>query len=316
MRQIAGYLVLLLLVCAFSSCAPLADSEFEMATSRGYTKEIDEPSTRGQLTRVTPNNMDIAWNYTISPDGQALIFSGRSVGSRDKYELYKLNMNSSTPIKLTAGGVFDASDPSFTSDGKFIVYRTGNEIWKIRADGAGAKMRIQGSGLSDRDYYPEVSRQDRLVFVTYEPYPVDKFMIWSVGLQGEDLTQYREGNHPTWSPDGERISFSYDGNIWMMNSNGTELTQLTDSEADEDLPAFSNDGQIITYASNDKGDGTAGTNIDVWYMNIDGTSKTRLTELKSWDSYPIWNDGSIYFASGRAKDKKPATRIWKIKIRQ
>ena len=58
---------------------------------------------------------------------------------------------------------------------------------------------------------------------------------------------------PTWAPDGGRIAFESDrsGNwdIWVMNPDGTGLTNLTQSPEDELYPAWSPDGKKIAFTS-------------------------------------------------------------------
>ncbi len=48
---------------------------------------------------------------------------------------------------------------------------------------------------------------------------------------------------PTWSPDGTRIAFTSEGakddaGIYVMNSDGSGLTQLTDNPAPDGFPAW------------------------------------------------------------------------------
>ena len=217
-----------LVTILLSSCTTTGRRVLTKPKRSGFVTEMDEPSTRGKLARVSPPDMYIKWNYSISPDGRSVVFSGKQVGSGEPYQLYRLDIGSQTPVKITSGGVKNAWDPSFTTDGEYIVYRTGSEFWKIRKGGSGAKVRIQGSGLN-KDYYPTISSTDKVAFVTYDVLS-DKHLIWTIELDGSELTQFREGNMPAWSPDGSKIVFEYQGDIWMMNSDGTTLTQLTSTE--------------------------------------------------------------------------------------
>lgn len=300
----------------FVSCGGPKNIEalIEEAPASGFVPEIDEATTRGRLTRMTPPDLFVTRRFTVAPDGGSIVFSGKQVGSRsiEPYHLYRMDIGAKAVVKITSGGDSDAMDPSFTPDGEYIVYRTGTTFWKVHKDGSGAKVKVPGTGLH-KDYNPSVSSIYRVTFVTWEM-PEDKYLIWTVGVDGSELTQYREGNHPVWSADGKKIAFDYDGDIWTMNADGTELVQVTATDRIvELLPSFSPDGKFIVYASNEGKDGRILKNPCIWSIGANGTSKAQITELDSWDSWPVWTDRGIFFASGRGKGKHRVQRIWRVK---
>ena len=109
---------------------------------------------------------------------------------------------------------------------------------------------------------------------------------------------------PTWSPDGGRIAFESDrsGNwdIWVMNADGSGLTNLSRSPEDEVYPAWSPDGKKIAFTSKRSG------NLDVWVMNSDGTGPVNLTQNPKRDRYAMWSpDGTkIAFNTNRDGDQE------------
>ncbi|MEW6006994.1 MAG: DPP IV N-terminal domain-containing protein [bacterium] len=224
-------------------------------------------------------------------------------------------MSQSVPIKITSGGDEDVWSPSYTSDGKFIIFATGDSFWKVRADGSGGRTKIPGSGFGS-DYFPSLSKDNRIAFNTYNSL-TNKYVIWTVDIDGRELTQLREGKFPSWSPDSKWIVFEYNDDIWIIGADGTNLTQITNTpDVKEGLPSFSPDGYYIVYVSNEKKSGKKETVGDwnIWTMKIDGGEKSQLTELESWDSWPVWGKDGIYFLSGRGKGKEGIVRIWKLKI--
>lgn len=65
------------------------------------------------------------------------------------------------------------------------------------------------------------------------------------GSRRTRLTDIPGNDHwpPTWSPDGTRIAFTSEGiendsEIYVMNSDGSGLTRLSDSSADDAFPAW------------------------------------------------------------------------------
>jgi TolB protein len=109
---------------------------------------------------------------------------------------------------------------------------------------------------------------------------------------------WKDGS-PAWSPDGRRIAFysERDGNaeIYVMNADGSGVTRLTNTSADEGYPAWSPDGRTISFDSDRTG------NFDVFAMNADGSNVRPLTTHPARDVSATWSpDGSkIVFMSDR-----------------
>ncbi|HKJ27369.1 MAG TPA: protein kinase, partial [Anaerolineales bacterium] len=111
---------------------------------------------------------------------------------------------------------------------------------------------------------------------------------------------------PTASPEptplgmGGKIAFisRRDGSlydqIYVMDSDGSNVTQLTFDETHKSWPMWSPDGTQILYV----GDGGRGLynnslGLDIWVMGADGSDQTNLTQFPSGDEDPTWSpDGS------------------------
>jgi WD40 repeat protein len=89
-----------------------------------------------------------------------------------------------------------------------------------------------------------------------------------------------------------------DGNleIYSMNADGTNPTNLTNNTAADIRPAFSPDGSKIAFQS-----GRDGNDYEIYSMNADGTNPTRLTNNPAFDAAPAFSpDGSkLAFQSHR-----------------
>jgi Tol biopolymer transport system component len=109
---------------------------------------------------------------------------------------------------------------------------------------------------------------------------------------------WKDGS-PAWSPDGMRIAFysERDGNaeIYVMKADGSGVTRLTNSKADEGYPAWSPDGRTISFDSDRDG------NFEIFAMNADGSNVRALTTHAARDVSASWSpDGSkIVFMSDR-----------------
>lgn len=83
-----------------------------------------------------------------------------------------------------------------------------------------------------------------------------------------------------------------------MNSDGTNVTNVTNDPGFDWGAAWSPDGSRLAFRSNRPG------NVDVFIMSIDGTGVTNLTNSPQWDGTPLFSpDGrKIAFDSERDGD--------------
>lgn len=117
---------------------------------------------------------------------------------------------------------------------------------------------------------------------------------------------------PVWSPDGAKILFasdlSADGvsrlndtELFTMNPDGTDRTQLTNDTAEDSAAAYSPDGQSIVFTTTPPDYFP----IAIYRMNADGGQPVLITEQDiSRNTAPYWSpDGeSILFLSARDGD--------------
>ncbi|WP_312185595.1 S41 family peptidase [Sphingobacterium sp.] len=102
-------------------------------------------------------------------------------------------------------------------------------------------------------------------------------------------------SHPTLSPDGKEMIFSYEGDLWKVESQGGVAVRLTGMEGNEINPRISPDGKWLAFSANQNG------NMDVFVMPLAGGDIRQLTshdgsdEVDSWS----WDSKSLYFTSTR-----------------
>ena len=106
-------------------------------------------------------------------------------------------------------------------------------------------------------------------------------LVDAAGFGVEDLTadaSTQPNTSPDWSPDGSRIAFSGGAaegfDLYVIDTDGTGLVQLTDAPGDEGHPAWSPDGTRIAFAYAHLGTEAFRTGIAV--VAPDGTGWTEL----------------------------------------
>jgi Tol biopolymer transport system component len=145
------------------------------------------------------------------------------------------------------------------------------------------------------------------------------FDIWTASPDGSvlaNLTRNKKADDfaPSWRADGRKLVFQSDlvsaanpegdHEILVMNSDGSDKTQLTFNALDDEHPAWSPDGSRITF-ERDFDPVRGPVDYDLFTMHADGTGERRLTSSPGvQDLQDDWSqDGqTIAFLSDRDGD--------------
>lgn len=174
-----------------------------------------------------------------------------------------------------------------------------DEIYVMNSDGTDEqRLTVSDAG---NNLFPEWSPNGGQIAFGSDRTGISQ--IYVMNADGSELTQLTTdgGAQPAWSPDGHRITFAGPGvggalDVFIINTDGTGLVNLTNSPANDARPDWSPDGRTIAFNSNR--DGTA----DIYAMNADGSvSAVRLTDTPGRDVTPDWspNGQQIVFESER-----------------
>ena len=178
-------------------------------------------------------------------------------------------------------------------------------LWVMNADGSNLTQLAEGFGVDQVAWSPNGKEIAFLATEDPEGNPGGPTGIWAVPVAGGDPSLVLQGSsweQPGWSPEGTRlVVVGWNGdvrNLYTVNVDGSQLTQITNDGASYADPHWSPDGTRIAYS---RWPDPTGWNVDVYVMNTDGSHQQQLTDWKGWDSDPIWSpDGSqILFTSDR-----------------
>ncbi|MEK7813712.1 MAG: DPP IV N-terminal domain-containing protein, partial [Candidatus Desantisbacteria bacterium] len=233
----------------------------------------------------------------FSFDGKKIAFVSDIEGNND---IYLMNSDASNKIRLTTSDAQD-NNPSFSPDGKKIVYTAGNGIKIIDIETMQQQSIITSAATySSLSFSPDGQRiafvnklgeQDENIFL------IDVNGSNTINLTGSSSTGSSSRNHsPTFSPDGLRIAFvsGRDGNenVYIMDADGEHQGRLTNNSAENLLPSFSPDGGRIVFYSNRDG------NNEIYSIDIEGRDLQRLTNNLTNDFQPYWGPGDIGCLTG------------------
>jgi Tol biopolymer transport system component len=109
------------------------------------------------------------------------------------------------------------------------------------------------------------------------------YVMNSDGTQPTRLTNYPGVDQfPDWSPDGREIAFRRDTDIYVMDLASGETRRLTNAPPLNQMPAWSPNGQQLTFMSARDG------YPSVFVMNADGSGQTNLTPKTPGDVDTDW----------------------------
>lgn len=142
----------------------------------------------------------MAW----SPDGAVIAYRGSTIRNQSTLAFLALDNENPDPIASYWGG-FGSGAASWSPDGTHLVT------------------------IVERERPWNDSHRDH-------------FDMYTVSRAGTDQERVTSGNAPAWSPDGSRLVFSSqrEGNseIYIINSDGTDLQRITQHPADDGAPVW------------------------------------------------------------------------------
>ncbi len=246
------------------------------------------------------NDSDIRHIFPAwSPDGARLVFYSYNNISQDT-KIYLIDADGGNLTQLTDTSDFSEGSPDWSPDGTRIMYRLRGETWVMNADGSDQKRLLSITARS-RKWSPDSTQ----VVFSSKSSKEDYSDIYVIDADGGNLTQltdtsdFSEGS-PDWSPDGTRIIYSVEGEIWVMNADGSNQKRLLIKAYSLE---WSRDSTQIVFSS-----GSAkGFDSDIYVIDADSGNLTQLTDTRDYDeSSPTWSpDGTqIVFSSYSHKEEK------------
>ncbi len=243
---------------------------------------IDTDGTN--MRRIFPYKLQSpAW----SPDGQWIAFVADA--QIFKMQFTGMTFDTTTITQLTFGGRNFL--PAWSADGQWIAYNKSIcegpntcGIWIMSASGQNHRF------LASYGNYPNWDRHTtRVLYLTptitetgqtlgdsvWQFDIISNARILLTAVSGINL----DNRHPKYSPDGARIAFWSNSNLWIMDSTGTNLRQLTAEGVTTDfgIPfSWSPDGTQIVYTRYQSNKWTYANGV-LWILDVNSGAQRQLT---------------------------------------
>ncbi len=214
-----------------------------------------------------------------SPDSRKIVFASNRSGKANAGQLYVCNADGTDFQQLTelSGAV---AQPSWSPDGKSIhAY----QLWETPVEQYGFVVEI-----------PVFTSNSKVIAGTSRP-----------------VTTVIDC-YPVLSPDGRTIVFHSnrggDWEIYTVDAEGKNLTQLTDTQGTNAGPVWSPDGKSIAFVS------TRDDDPEIYIMNADGSFQRRLTNTPGDDSHVHWFPDGTRVIFNSARNTPDLTKEWSLQF--
>ncbi|WP_259294842.1 hypothetical protein [Paraburkholderia sp. DHOC27] len=233
----------------------------------GYTR-IYDPENSGLAPDMIKKGLAGAFQPTWSPDRQWVAFGvgdwffTRGAGP-GRIERIKTDGSMNGHPEVLTDGSINAGFPSYSPDGKKIVYR----VWSPKVQGLrilDLDTRTTTELTTDPDNLPGWSPDgSKIVFTRKEINPTDPnkfhYDVYTIHPDGTGLTRLTtpgaNQGHAVWTYDGRIAyssgvygfrdelalydnSFQPDGQNWVMNADGSDQHPITDTLWEEAMPLY------------------------------------------------------------------------------
>ena len=253
-----------------------------------------EPSKIYSLDAIQPR---------VSPHGLRIAFWALPVGGsqRDIWTIpYKGLSAGEKPVPVTQDRAMDWY-PAWAPDGKFLYFLSNRDgamnLWRVPIDEASGKTLgpPQPERLPAREVGGVTFSKDArcIAYVNRETtYAFDRLKFDTqgrlVGRPEEISTSSQEMSDFDVSPDSSMFAFDSRGgaqdDIFVVQSDGKGLRQLTDDVYRDRHPVFSADGRRLAFHSDRSG------RYEIWTIAIDGSNLTQLTKTTGDTTIePLWS---------------------------
>lgn len=249
---------------------------------------------------AVPVTYSANYDPTLSPDGKQMVFIKDLEGHE---QLFIAGSDGRNEHQLTRDPT-DKEDPAWSPDGRHLAYilvGRKNSMHVMNIDGSDDRALTP---LAQSPIHPEWTPDGRSILYCTDddlhPPQKNAAEIYRIDVARKKITTVISGGvntYPVPSPDGTKIAFrkmiDTNSEVFVANSDGSGLKNLTNNPSFDGWPAWSPDGKRIAFAGNRYG------NYQVLVMNADGSDVRLVANTEGRATAPKWspNGKMIYFSN-------------------
>jgi len=201
--------------------------------------------------------------------------------------------------QLTTLNASDTAHPSFSPDGRLIVFSSSHEspseeLWVINADGSNLRKLTDNTAIDRAPAWSPTANEIAFISDSATPLQTQIFLLVLPESGDGDITQTQltvSGNNyaPSWSHDGGQIAYVSDRfgepDIYLMDREGlgSFLVTTDDGGVENRSPSISPDGRWVAYVSNRDGE-----TFQTYVISVDGTVLTRVSNSPRSDQSVVF----------------------------
>jgi TolB protein len=272
----------------FGGMGSLLGSRIYFISTRTRNDELWAMDWDGNNQKQLTNLKSLTIMPTVSADGTRAAFT---TYAKVTPRIMVINTETGRALPFYNQDASLNTTPSFTPDGKQIYYSSSAagqpQIFAANIDGQGFRRITHRDAICVE---PKVNpKNPNLVLFVSGP---GAQQIYRMNADGADVQRVTNGegeaSNPSWSPDGQRMAFSWtqgyskgQWNIFVMEIGSGQYTQLTHGEGKNENPVWAPDGRHLVFTSTRSG------RPQIYTMLADGTQVKVLTQQGSNRS-PVW----------------------------